>query len=151
MINNLPQLNLPDFQPKIKNSGDKPKIYDPVRKKYVVLTPEEWVRQNFLNYLIEYNRYPSSRFRVETEISLDAVKKRCDIVFYNKKLEPRIIVECKAPGVRLSQEVMDQAARYNLALKVDLLIITNGLQHIICKLDFEKMDYSFLDSVPTYI
>lgn len=102
-------------------------VFDAIRKKWLQLTPEEWVRQHVVNYFITHQKYPASLISLEKEIELNGVRKRYDVVVYNKKLQPFIIVECKAPGVELSQEVLEQASRYNLILNVDYVFITNGL------------------------
>jgi len=103
-------------------------VFDAIRKKWLQLTPEEWVRQHVVNYFIIQQKYPSSLISLEKEIELNGIKKRYDVVVYTKELKPFIIVECKAPGVELSQEVLEQASRYNLILNVDYVFITNGLK-----------------------
>jgi len=116
----------------------------------VILTPEEWVRQNFLKYLVEEKKYPASLIAVEKEFKLNNLSKRSDAVIYNKQGTPILIVECKAPEVKIGQNVFDQIARYNMVLNVKLLVVTNGLQHFCCKLDAEKDTYCFLKEIPDY-
>jgi hypothetical protein len=120
------KIDYPPYQPRIKKEDDKEFIFDEVRKKWVVLTPEEWVRQNFLQYLIQVKKYPASLIAVEKEIAVSDTKKRFDIVVYNKNHLPFIIVECKEMEVALDKSTLDQVLRYNMNLKVDYLIITNG-------------------------
>jgi hypothetical protein len=126
----FPKLKYPPFDGRLSATASEGifKVFDKVRKKWLVLTPEEWVRQHVVNFFITQLNYPASLISLEKEIDLNGIKKRYDIVVYTKELKPYIIVECKAPGVDLSQEVLDQAARYNLTLKVDYLLITNGLK-----------------------
>jgi len=130
------ELKYPSFHVKVKNGDGQTKIFDPIRKKWYVLTPEEWVRQHVLNYLIEVKKYPLSLISVEKEISLNDLKKRYDIVVYKKDFSPFIIVECKAPFVELDVTTIEQAQRYNLILKANYLMITNGISDLI--LDFEN-------------
>lgn len=143
-------LNLPRYNFKIKFQKNKQQIFDEVRKKYVVLTPEEWVRQHFIRFLIHEKKYPASRMAVEYALNYNTLSKRGDIVIFGKNALPHIIVECKAPAVQLSQEVFDQAARYNFILRVNYLIITNGLQHFCCEMDYEKNTFRFLPDLPVY-
>lgn len=119
-------IEYPSYQPKIKEETGKEFIFDEVRKKWVVLTPEEWVRQNFLQYLVQVKNYPASLIAVEKEIDLGDIKKRFDIVVYNSSHEPFMIVECKEMSVALDQKVLDQALRYNIPLRVPYLVLTNG-------------------------
>lgn len=120
------KIEYPEYQPKIKTNSGKELIFDEVRKKWVVLTPEEWVRQNFLQYLIQVKKYPASLIAVEREIAVADTKKRFDIVVYNKKHLPFIIVECKEMTVALDNKTLDQVLRYNINLQVEYLVITNG-------------------------
>jgi hypothetical protein len=120
------RIEYPPYQPKIKADGGKECIFDEVRKKWVVLTPEEWVRQNFLQYLVQVKNYPASLIAVEKEIGLGDMKKRFDIVVYNSSHQPFMIVECKEMSVVLDQKVLDQALRYNIPLRVPYLVLTNG-------------------------
>ena len=144
------QLNLPIFQPKLKKTDGELYIFDQIRKKYLILTPEEWVRQNFLNYLIYHKGYPLSLMENEAIIKLNNMTRRCDTVVYNNKLKPLVIVEYKRPDVTIDQQVFDQIVRYNIVLRVDYLIVSNGLEHFCCKMDYETQKYSFLSVVPEY-
>jgi hypothetical protein len=146
----MESLNLPTYSFNLKLIEQRKYIFDFIRKKFVLLTPEEWVRQNFLKYLVEEKKYPASLIIVEKEFKLNNLSKRSDAVIYNKQGNPFIIVECKAPEVKIDQKVFDQIACYNMILKVDLLLITNGLQHFCCKLDLENGTYYFLKEIPDY-
>jgi len=127
---NLP-LKYPDFGPRIKNEKGKTYILDLVRKKWLILSPEEWVRQHLLNYLIEVKRYPASSISIEKELQLNDLRKRYDVVVYNKQLKPYLIVECKAPYIELNKAVVEQALRYNLIVKAPYLMITNGVSDLV--------------------
>lgn len=144
------ELNLPHFEVKIKKQ-DKIYIWDQIRKKYVALTPEEWVRQHFVNYLIVEKLYPINLISNEVEIKLNNQKRRCDTVIYNNQLEPIAILEYKSPSVSINQDVIDQIIRYNIVLKVRYLIISNGLTHYCLKIDIENSSYSYLNEIPTYL
>jgi hypothetical protein len=137
------QLKYPSFQVKVKNNNGQTKIFDPIRKKWFVLTPEEWVRQHVLNYLIQVKKYPASLISIEKEISLNGLKKRYDIVIYKKDLNPFLIVECKAPFVNLDITTIEQAQRYNLIVKGNYLMITNGISDLI--LDTENKNTNLPD------
>lgn len=143
-------LNLPHYPFKIKEDGSEAFIFDEIRKKYLVLTPEEWVRQHFVKYLILRKSYPKSLIKMEGGLRLNALKKRTDIVLYNNLGEKVLLVECKAPSVKITQSTFDQIARYNVVHKVGLLAVTNGLQHYFCTIDFEKGDYKFIEELPGY-
>lgn len=143
-------LNLPPSNFKIKSSENKRLIFDPIRKKFVVLTPEEWVRQHYVAYLMTHKKYPISLIAVEKKLSLNNTTKRTDILVFNTLGLPEIIVECKAPSIPITQQTFDQIARYNLKLKANYLIVTNGLQHYYCQLDYENEKYHFLNDIPEY-
>lgn len=144
------QLNLPSAALKITRKENRDYIFDTLRKKYVALTPEEWVRQNFVHFLIRYKNYPVGLLANEVQISLNSTRKRCDTVLYNRNLTARMIIEYKAPSVNITQEVFDQITRYNIVLKVDYLIVTNGINHYCCKVDYRNNSYSFLRDIPEY-
>lgn len=146
----MQQLNLPNYSLKLKKDGVRTLIFDPIRKKHLVLTPEEWVRQNFIQYLIQEKGYPASLIAVEMGIDVLNTKKRCDIVVYNNIGKPHLIVECKAPSIKIAQDTFDQIARYNMTLDTKLLIVTNGLQHYSCIIDNENKCYHFLKEIPSY-
>ncbi len=134
------ELKYPSFHVKVKNGDGQTKIFDPVRKKWFVLTPEEWVRQHVLNYLIEIKKYPSSLISVEKEVALNGLKKRYDIVLYKKDLNPFLIVECKAPFIELDITTIEQAQRYNLIVKANYLMITNGIKDLVLNADNKNVD-----------
>ena len=146
----MQKLNLPQYKFKLKNNENKTLIFDKVRKKYFVLTPEEWVRQHYISFLIEEKKYPVSLIAIEKQLTINGLKKRSDILIFNTDGKPEIIVECKAPSVKITQETFDQIARYNLTLKANYLVVTNGLQHIFCKIDTLKESYIFLPEIPDY-
>ena len=144
-------LNLPTYSFRLrKNKEGKTTIFDAIRKRYYVLTPEEWVRQNFIQYLIQEKQFPASLMAVEKGLKLNGMQKRTDIVQYNTHAQPILIVECKAPEIKLSQDTFDQAARYNLTLQVDFLIITNGMEHYACKMNYATHKIQFLKDIPTF-
>lgn len=144
------KLNLPNYKFKLKSSENKTLIFDNLRKKYFVLTPEEWVRQHFVQFLMDEKKYPISLIAIEKQLTINNRKKRTDILIFNTDGNPDIIVECKAPQIKITQATFDQIARYNLKLKANYLIVTNGLEHFYCKMDFEKETYIFLKEIPTY-
>ncbi len=146
----MQQLSLPTYQPKLRNTGGEVKIFDILRRKYVALTPEEWVRQNFVHFLVEYKGYNPVLMANEVEVALNGTKKRCDSVLYSQRLVPRMIVEYKRPDVEITQKVFDQICRYNMVLHVDYLIVSNGLSHYCCKMDYERQQYEFLEDIPNY-
>ena len=125
-------------------------IFDFLRRKYVALTPEEWVRQHFTHYLVEHKGYPKGLLGNEIELHIGNKKLRCDSILYNKVAQPQIIIEYKAPSVQVQQKTFDQISAYNLLLRVDYLIVSNGLQHYCCKMDYEQQKYCFLKDIPNY-
>jgi hypothetical protein len=144
------RLNLPSYDTKIIIENGKHRIFDILRKSYVALTPEEWVRQHFIHYLMTTKNYPASLMANEISINLNNIKLRCDTVIYDKNLTPRAIIEYKAPGVTITKNTFSQISRYNLALKVDYLIVSNGLKHYCCKMDYAANSYTFLQEIPDY-
>ena len=146
----LQKLNLPDYKFKLKSNENKTLIFDNLRKKYMVLTPEEWVRQHFVQFLIEEKNYPPSLIAIEKQVLVNNLKKRSDILVFNKEGNPDIIVECKAPKIKITQTTFDQLARYNSTLNANFLVVTNGLNHFYCKMDFENETYVFLKEIPDY-
>lgn len=143
-------LNLPTCDIKITEKDGKRQVFDILRKCHVALTPEEWVRQHFVHYLLNHKNYPKALMGNEVTIILNGTKRRCDTVVYDKSLKPRAIIEYKAASVKITQEVFAQIARYNLTLKVDYLIISNGIQHFCCKMDYTNNSYTFLQEIPKY-
>lgn len=144
-------LNLPQYSFRIKDKLDKKLIFDGFRRRWVALTPEEWVRQNFARYLTEEKHYPASLVAVERSLRMNQRDFRTDIVLFSKSGNPLIVVECKAPEVKISQQVFDQIARYNLDLRVSYLIVTNGLTHYCCQFNQEQLSYTFLPEIPDYL
>ena len=147
MIHNL---NLPPFEPKISEQDGKTTIWDPVRKLWTALTPEEHVRQAFISYLINYKGYPASHIANEQSISLNSMSRRCDSVVYDKTGTPKVIIEYKRPTVAITQKVFDQIARYNLVLHVDYLIVSNGVKHFCVQMNYNVGIYTFLQDIPQY-
>ncbi|MCI6160737.1 MAG: type I restriction enzyme HsdR N-terminal domain-containing protein [Prevotellaceae bacterium] len=143
-------LNLPPYEIKIAVKNGKKMILDVLRRKYVTLTPEEWVRQHFVHYLIEHKNYPAGRLSNEVELRVGEKKLRCDSVLYNKVAVPQMILEYKAPTIPLTQKVFDQITAYNFLLKVDYLIVSNGMEHICCQMDYNHQRYTFLREIPDY-
>ncbi len=146
----MQKLNFPTYSFRFKNNENKISIFDCIRKKFVVLQPEEWVRQHCVHYLINQKKYPLSHINVEKELKINGLKKRYDIVIYNSDGSIHLIVECKAPKIKINQNTFDQVARYNLALKASFLMVTNGLNHYYCKMDFIAEKYNFLQDIPNY-
>ncbi|MBP0902562.1 type I restriction enzyme HsdR N-terminal domain-containing protein [Mariniflexile gromovii] len=146
----MQKLNFPKFSFRFKNSENKISIFDDIRKKFVILQPEEWVRQHCVQYLMIEKKYPKSLINVEKELSINNLKKRYDIVVFNPNGSIHLIVECKAPNITINQDTFDQIARYNLSLQATFLMVTNGINHYYCQMDFENERYSFLKDIPNY-
>lgn len=145
-----PKLNLPPFEMKIIREGDMVKVFDRIRKKYVAMTPEEYVRQHFVNYLITTLHYPESLLGNEVSIDLNGNRRRCDTVVFRPGESPLMIVEYKSPEVSITQTVFDQIARYNMVLRAKYLVVSNGLRHYCCVMDYEHDTYHFLPTIPDY-
>lgn len=143
-------LHFPEYQFRFKSNENKTYIFDILRKKYVVLSPEEWVRQHVVCYLLEEKKYPKSMIAVEKQFTINRLKKRFDILVYNSQGNPLLIVECKAPSVKITQEIFDQIAQYNMQLNAELLMVSNGLDHYFCNLDHKNQRYNFLKDLPPY-
>lgn len=143
-------LNFPTYKFRIKSNENNYSIFDILRKKYVVLTPEEWVRQHFVHYLIHDKGYPISLIAVEKKLLVNNLVKRTDILVFNTDGKPFIIVECKAPSIAITQSAFDQIARYNSNLNGKYLVVTNGLKHLYCNIDHTKEQYVFLENIPDY-
>jgi len=143
-------LNFPTYSFRLKNSENNTHIFDVIRKKFVVLQPEEWVRQHCVQYLIQEKNYPISLINVEKVILINGLKKRYDIVVFNPDGSLAVVVECKAPKVQISQSVFDQIARYNLTLKASYLMVTNGLNHCFCTMNHHLESFEFLETLPNY-
>jgi hypothetical protein len=144
------QLNLPEYEIKVSERGGKRLIFDFLRRKYVALTPEEWVRQHFTHYLVAHKGYPKGLLVNETQLRIGDKSLRCDTVLYNKVMQPRMIIEYKAPTIQIQQKTFDQIAAYNLLLHADYLVISNGMQHYCCQMDYEQRSYRFLTDIPDY-
>jgi hypothetical protein len=146
----MQQLNLPQYPIKLKEEKGTKYIFDPIRKKYLVLLPEEWVRQNFIQYLINEKSFPSTLIAIEKGLKLNELQKRADIVIYDNKGQPIVLIECKAPKVKINQEVFEQVARYNIVFKVPYLVVTNGIEHYCAKVDLKENSFEFLQELPVY-
>ena len=146
----MQKLNLPEYTFKIKSENSKQFIFDSIRKKYVRLTPEEWVRQNFMQFLVVEKKYSSSLLTVEAAVNINGNPQRADLIVFDRQATPVLVAEFKAPEVKITQQTFDQIARYNMPLKVKFLIVSNGLQHYCCQVDFESGTYSFLQEIPEF-
>jgi hypothetical protein len=146
----LKELNLPQYSFKITGDEKSEMIFDPLRKKYVKLTDEEWVRQNFLQYLIQQGKYPAGLIKVEATFKFNNLKRRADILLHNRRGEPVMIVECKAPDVPVNDIVFDQIVCYNMEFRVPYIVVTNGLVHYICKVNHEDKTWEFLNVIPLF-
>ena len=144
------ELNLPKYGIKIKNDKGHQSIFDVLRRKYVALTPEEWVRQHFVHFLIEHKGYPKALMANEIQLAIGNKKLRCDSVLYDRTLKPRMIIEYKAPTVSITQKVFDQITIYNMLLHVDYLVVSNGIKHYCCQMDYNNQKYLFLEDIPDY-
>jgi len=146
----MQKLQFPTYSFRFKNSENKIAIFDEIRKKFILLTPEEWVRQHVVQYLLQEKNYPKSYINVEKLIKINSLNKRYDIVVYQPNGELFLLIECKAPEVKINQETFDQIARYNLVLKAEYLMVSNGLNHYFCQMDFENEKYVFLEELPSF-
>jgi hypothetical protein len=146
----MKKLNFPVYSFRFKNSENKVAIFDEIRKKFILLTPEEWVRQHTIQFLLNENQYPKSFINVEKLIKINDLSKRYDVVVFQPNGEIYLLIECKAPEVQITQQTFDQIARYNLVLKAKYLMVTNGLNHYFCQMDFENEKYVFLNELPAY-
>ncbi len=146
----MTRLNLPPFEIKLRGTKAQPQIFDILRKKYIALTPEEWVRQHFVHFLVEHKGYPASLMANEIQLKVGEKTLRADSVLYSRDLKPRMIIEYKAPHIPITQKVFDQISIYNMLLHVDYLVVSNGLQHYICKMDYNDKKYLFLEDIPDY-
>jgi hypothetical protein len=146
----LQPLQLPPYPFKNTEDNGKLTLFDDIRKKHILLTPEEWVRQHFVQYLINQKGYPKSLIKLEGGLKLHGKARRTDIVVFNTKGERILLIECKAPSVKIDQKVFDQVARYNMVHKVALLAVSNGMEHYYCRINFESRDYKFIEELPGY-
>lgn len=146
----MQKLNFPSCDFRFKNNENKVYIFDQIRKKFVVLQPEEWVRQHVVHQLITNKNYPKSHINVEKQLKINDLVKRYDIVIFNANGSIEVLIECKAPKIPISQATFDQIAQYNMQLKANYLMVTNGLDHYYCKMDFEQEKYTFLKDIPDF-
>ena len=146
----MQELNLPKYEIRIGRKDGRLTIFDFLRRRYVALTPEEWVRQHFTHFLVEHKSYPQGLLANEVELSVGEKSLRCDSVLYDRELRPRMIVEYKAPHIKLTQKVFQQIVTYNLLLHVDYLVVSNGIEHHCIKMDYENEKYLFLEDIPEY-
>ena len=146
----MQQLNFPSYTFRFKNSENKVSIFDEIRKKFIILTPEEWVRQHVVQFLMEEKKYPKSLINVEKILLVNGLRKRYDVVVFNSDGSIFVLIECKAPAIKIAQATFDQIARYNMTMKSQFLMVTNGLNHYFCQMDFENERYAFLENLPNY-
>jgi len=146
----MEKLNLPEYDFRIKTGNGKQLIFDRIRKKFVALTPEEWVRQNFVEFLKQEKHFPESLMAVEKQIMVNNNPRRFDLLVYSRKGQPHLIAEFKAPKVKITQETFDQVVRYNMALRVERVVVSNGMQHFACEIDYSTNSYSFLKEIPEF-
>lgn len=146
----LQKLNFPEFSFRFKNSENKISIFDVIRKRFIILQPEEWVRQHCIHYLMLVKSYPKSLINIEKELIVNTLRKRYDIVVYNPDGTIHLIIECKSPTVTINQDTFNQIARYNLSLNATYLMITNGINHYYCQMDFKEEKYHFLKDIPEH-
>jgi len=146
----MQQLNFPLYSFRFKNSENKVSIFDEIRKKFIILTPEEWVRQHTIQFLMTEKKYPKSLINVEKVLNVNGLRKRYDVVVFNPDGSIFILVECKAPEIKTSQATFDQIARYNMTLNAHYLMVTNGHHHYYCQIDLENEQYQFLEDLPSY-
>lgn len=142
------ELNLPQADLRLKDEGQSKQIFDSVRKRFVALTPEEWVRQHFIHFMINEKKYPASLMGVEMLVRMNELSQRADIVVYQRDGKPWLIVECKAPQITINQDTFYQAARYNITLQVPYIVITNGIEHY-C-LHFNGKNFDYLEDLPAF-
>jgi len=144
------ELNFPKFEYRFKSTENKISIFDVIRKKFIILQPEEWVRQHCIHYLINVKKFPLSLINVEKGITINGLKKRYDIVIFNSDGSIHLIVECKSYNVEINQHTFDQIARYNLTLDANYLMVTNGINHYYCQMNMQEERYAFLKDIPEY-
>jgi len=143
-------LNFPAYDFRLKNSENKVHIFDVIRKKFIVLQPEEWVRQHVVHYLLKDKKYPKSLINIEKQLTLNGIKKRYDVVVFRSDGSINLLVECKSPSIPINQKVFDQIARYNMQLKATYLMVTNGSNHYYCEMDYAEEKYHFLPAIPDF-
>ena len=146
----MQKLNFQLYNFRFKNSENKVSIFDEIRKKFIILTPEEWVRQHVVQFLLEDKKYPKSLINVEKVLKVNGLRKRYDVVVFNPDGSIFILIECKAPEIKIAQTTFDQIARYNMTMKAEYLMLTNGLNHYFCQMDYENGKYEFLRALPDF-
>ena len=146
----MQELNFPGFEFRTRSVNNRLEIFDPARHKFVVLTPEEWVRQHLIAYLNTEKKYPLSVIGVEKQLVLNKQTKRFDLVVFSRNGNPYLLAECKAPGVEITEKAFDQAARYNMLLKAEYFFVTNGMEHYPCRIDYENKQYVFIEEIPQF-
>ena len=146
----MQKLNFQLYNFRFKNNENKVSIFDEIRKKFIILTPEEWVRQHVVQFLLEEKKYPKSLINVEKVLKINGLRKRYDVVVFNSDGSIFILIECKAPEIKITQATFDQIARYNMTMNAQFLMVTNGLNHYFCQMDYENEKYSFLENLPNY-
>ncbi|RYJ45005.1 type I restriction enzyme HsdR N-terminal domain-containing protein [Flavobacterium beibuense] len=146
----MQKLNFPNYTFRFKNSENKVAIFDEIRKKFILLTPEEWVRQHVVHYLLNEKKYPKSYINVEKILKINGLTKRYDVVVFNPDGSIFLLIECKAPQVAITQNTFDQIARYNMTLNANYMMVTNGLNHYFCHMDYEQEKYNFLRNLPDF-
>ena len=146
----MQKLNFQLYNFRFKNNENKLSIFDEIRKKFIILTPEEWVRQHVVQFLLEEKKYPKSLINVEKVLKINGLRKRYDVVVFNSDGSIFILIECKAPEIKIAQATFDQIARYNMTMNAQFLMVTNGLNHYFCQMDYENEKYTFLENLPNY-
>ena len=146
----MQSLNFPVYDFRFKNSENKVHIFDVIRKKFVVLQPEEWVRQHVVQYLLTDKKYPKSLVNIEKQLTINKITKRYDVVVFKSDGSIFLLVECKAPSIQINQKVFDQIARYNMQLDASYLMVTNGMKHYYCEMDYTEEKYRFLPAIPDF-
>ena len=146
----MQKLNFQLYNFRFKNNENKASIFDEIRKKFIILTPEEWVRQHVVQFLLEEKKYPKSLINVEKVLKINGLRKRYDVVVFNSDGSIFILIECKAPEIKITQATFDQIARYNMTMNAQFLMVTNGLNHYFCQMDYENEKYTFLENLPNY-
>ena len=143
-------LNLPDYPLNVKKNGNRLVVFDRLRKRYVALTPEDWVRQHFVEYLIHEKQFPAALMANEVSLTQNGIKRRCDTLVADRQGKPLVIVEYKAPDIEITQQVFDQIVRYNMVLRARYLMVSNGMTHYCCRIDYDINTYAFLTDIPRY-
>ena len=146
----MQKLNFQLYNFRFKNNENKVSIFDEIRKKFIILTPEEWVRQHVVQFLLEEKKYPKSLINVEKVLKINGLRKRYDVVVFNSDGSIFILIECKAPEIKITQATFDQIARYNMTMNAQFLMVTNGLNHYFCQLAYDNEKYTFLENLPDY-